>query len=101
MKRLLIRLSLLATVIGMGTVAVFEAKRMLHHDDSSDELPAITRREEEPRPIPLSPESEAELAANPDSPYAATRHAGPSPAGSLGRAAATGRSAGRLRGRSG
>ena len=56
MKRLLVRTLLLATVIGLGTLAVFEAKRLLRYDDPA-EAPAIARREDDPRPIPLAPEN--------------------------------------------
>ncbi len=66
MKRLLLRLSLLAIVIGLGTVAVFEAKHMLRYDEPA-ELPAIARREEEPRPIPLALERDQEFSAMPES----------------------------------
>ncbi len=55
MKRLLVRTLLLAMVVGLGTVAVFEAKRLLRYEDAPDG-PAIARREDEPHPIPLAAE---------------------------------------------
>ena len=64
MKRLLLRLSLLTAVIGLGAVAVVETKRALHSDDSPREPHVMARHEEEPRPIPLTVEPDADPTAN-------------------------------------
>jgi uncharacterized repeat protein (TIGR01451 family) len=64
MKRLLLRVSLLTAVVGLGTIGVIEAKRLLHREPVPAEPAVMARHEIEPRPIPLAAEGEMEPGSN-------------------------------------
>jgi uncharacterized repeat protein (TIGR01451 family) len=53
MKRLLVRMTLLSLVVGLGTVVVYEAQRRLHPPEETPDASAIVPTNLEPQPIPL------------------------------------------------
>ena len=66
MKRLLLRMTLLSLVVGLGTVVVYEAQRRLHPPEETPGESPTAQASLDPQPIPLSVDSGTAGMADPN-----------------------------------